>query len=112
MRATRVRFRTDRRLWAAVAACLFVALEFVDPLAGAWWKGDASFWHEVGALVRGEYASGLSGALPLLLPYAALLAVPALLLGWLAQAAVVILRARRRVTAPPSAPAAPAQPPG
>jgi hypothetical protein len=83
---TRARFRTDYRLWTVAALCLFVALGFLDPLAGAWWKGDASLWHEVGSLVRGEYASGVSGALPYLLLYAGLL------IGWLVQAAVVIVR--------------------
>ena len=93
-------FRTDYRLWAVIAFCLFVAFGLVDPLAGAWWKGDISLWHQVGKMVRGEYASGVSGALPSILFYAVLLSVPAILLGWPVEAVVVILRASRQRSTP------------
>jgi MFS superfamily sulfate permease-like transporter len=87
------RLRTDHRLWAIVALGLFVALGFVDPLAGATWKGEHSFWYLVGTVVLGEWTSGLSGALLLLLFYAGLLCVPSVLLGWVVQAVVVLIRA-------------------
>jgi hypothetical protein len=73
-----------------------VALGLVDPLAGATWKGEHSFWCLVGTVVRGEWASGLSGALPLLLFYAGLLCVPSVLVGWVVQAIVVLVRATAR----------------
>jgi hypothetical protein len=42
-------FRTDYRVWAFIAGCLFAVLGFVDPEAGATWKGH-SFWTLLGVL--------------------------------------------------------------
>jgi hypothetical protein len=95
------RLRTDHRLWAVAALDLFVALGFVDPLTGATWKGEHSFWYLVGTVVRGEWASGLSGALLSLLFYAGLLCVPSVLLGWVVQAVVVLVRTTARGAAAP-----------
>jgi hypothetical protein len=95
------RLRTDHRLWAVVALGLFVALGLVDPLAGTTWKGEHSFWFLVGTVVRGEWASGLSGALLLLLFYAGLLCVPSVFLGWVVQAVIVLIRATARGAAVP-----------
>ena len=89
--------RTDYRLWTVAALGLFMALGFVDPLAGSTWKGESSFWHLVGTVVRGEWASGINGALPLLIFYVGLLCVPSVLLGWVVQAVVVLIRATARV---------------
>jgi hypothetical protein len=84
--------RTDNRLLAVAALGLFVALGFVDPLAGATWKGEHSFWYLVGVAVRGEWASGLSRALPLLLFCAGPLCMLSVLLGWVVQGVVVLVR--------------------
>jgi hypothetical protein len=51
-------FHTDYWVWATAAICLFIILGFLDPLAGATWKGDSSFWNLVGIVVRGEYTVG------------------------------------------------------
>ena len=84
------RFRTDYRLWALLAGCVFIGLGFVDPVAGATWKGDNSLWAYVGILVSREYACSTDTALMLIGLRALLHAVPAALVGWVAQALVVV----------------------
>jgi hypothetical protein len=91
-----VPLRTDHRLWAASALGVFLALGFVDPLAGATWKGESSFWHLIGTVVRSEWASGLTGALPFVVFYAGLLCAPSVLLGWVFQAVIVLVRTHAR----------------
>jgi hypothetical protein len=84
------RFRTDNRLWALIAACAFVALGFVDPVAGAA-KGDNSLWSWVGILVRGEYTCSTGELLAPIVLRAMIQAVPAALVGWVAQALIVVV---------------------
>ncbi len=93
------RFHTDKRLWLIAASVLFVALGFVDPVAGVA-KGDNSLWAHVARFVTGDYfCSTPEIVIPILLR-SALQAIPAAVLGWVAQAVVVIVRSRGRATKP------------
>lgn len=83
-------FRTNYRVWALAAGCLFVALGFVDPVAGATWKGDNSFWAFVRILLRGDYFCSTTELLIVIMVRALVQAVPAVVLGWVLQAFVVI----------------------
>jgi hypothetical protein len=84
-------FRTDYRIWAFIAGCLFVVLGFVDPEAGATWTGH-SFWTLLGVLLRGEYICSTADLVVSIVGRAVLLlAVPAVTLGWVLQAFVVML---------------------
>jgi hypothetical protein len=103
-------WRTDYRLWALIAVPVFVGLGFVDHLAGATWKGDYSLWSIVSRLLRGDYFCSTSEMLAAILAFALARAVPAALVGWVAQALVVVVwssvrgraRWRRRNGAEPS----------
>jgi hypothetical protein len=78
--------RTSYPLWALAAIILFIALGFVDPVAGAA-KGDNSLWSYVGHLCDGGYNTE---ALLTAAAYRAVLqTVPAVLLGWVLQALLV-----------------------
>jgi hypothetical protein len=78
-------YRTDRPLWVLIATSAFVALGFVD-FGG---KGDSSLWHGVRLLATGQWASPMDGVVGLS-AQALALAVPALVAGWLVQAAAVV----------------------
>jgi uncharacterized membrane protein len=84
----RTLFRTNRKVWMFFTCGVFVGLGFVDLLAGATFKGSASLWNNVGDLGRGDSAV----ALLVVAIRATLLAVPAILLGWLLQALAVVAR--------------------
>jgi hypothetical protein len=89
------RFRTDYRLWAFAAACLFLGLGFWDPIAGAG-KGDESLWAHVAILVRRD-SPGSKWEMAATVAYRAVLqAVPSDLVGWVLQAFVVVARSVRR----------------
>jgi hypothetical protein len=88
---TRGPFHTDYRIWAFAAASVFLALGFVDPLAGAMWKDDYSLWAQVGILVRGDYICSTADILTPIAFRALLHTVPAAALGWVLQAFVVVL---------------------
>jgi hypothetical protein len=90
----RRRYHTDFRLWALASAGLFVAFGFVDPLGGVS-KGSNSLWGAVRDLFRWGYAGSPGDVLAGLVGLAMLPAMPAVALGWVVQAFVVI--ARRRV---------------
>jgi hypothetical protein len=85
----KTRFRTDHRLWATAAACVFLALGFVDPVAGVA-KGDNSLWAYVARLVTGNYSCSTLDIVVLILIRSALQVIPAALLGWVVQAVVVV----------------------
>jgi hypothetical protein len=86
---TRQPFRTDYRLWILAAGCVFVALGFVDPVAGAA-KGDNSWWAYVGFLLRGDYSCSTGEIIGAITFRGALQAVPSVLVGWVLQALVVV----------------------
>lgn len=87
--------RTNYLFWAVATAGVFVVLGFVNPLAGATWKGEYSLWDHVGILLRGEHMGGAGAALVPVLFLSGVLAVPSLLVGWLVQAVFVVARAPR-----------------
>ncbi|HEX4613539.1 MAG TPA: hypothetical protein VH092_35480 [Urbifossiella sp.] len=85
----RTRFRTDTRLWVAAAGGVFVALGFVDPVAGVA-KGDCSLWAVVTEFMTRDYHGGTLDIVIPILFRSALLTVPAAL-GWVVQALVVVV---------------------
>ena len=89
------RYRTNYLLWVAASGCLFVALGFVDPVAGVS-KGDSSLWAVVNRFVRGAYYCSTTDIVVGLLILAISRAIPAAILGWVMQAVVVIGLGLRR----------------
>jgi hypothetical protein len=87
----RARFRTNYWLWAFAATCLFVVLGFVDHLAGTTYKGDHSLWSYVGIAIHGEYHSSTAEFLAAITFHTILRALPAALVGWVAQALAVVV---------------------
>jgi hypothetical protein len=83
--------RTDRRLWLLVSVCLFIALGFVNPLAGATTKSDHSLWAKIGDMANGNLVV-IRDMLPGVVCYTFINAIAAALLGWVVQALVVVLR--------------------
>jgi hypothetical protein len=83
-------YRTNSRVWAFAAGCVFVVLGFVDPLAGAAWKGNHSLWAQLFILLRGEWIGGIVEPLGNLFCWSLMLALPAVVLGWVIQAFMVI----------------------
>src|SRR5262245_45932213 len=94
-------FRTDRRLWLVAAGCAFVALGFVDPVAGVA-KGHNSLWAYVGLHVTGDYFCSTADIVVPILFLVAPQAVLSAALGWVLQAFVVVARSRGRGAAPGS----------
>jgi hypothetical protein len=84
------RYRTDYRIWALIAVCAFVALGFVDPVAGVA-KGHNSLWSYLGILLRGEYYCSTSELVAATMSKAVLAAAPAFVAGWVAQALIVVI---------------------
>lgn len=82
---------TNYLIWGITSGCIFLALGFVDPVAGATWKGDNSLWSYGGILVHGDYICSRAEILTHIAFLALLLAVPAALLGWVVQALVIVL---------------------
>ncbi|HVK19208.1 MAG TPA: hypothetical protein VM533_19905 [Fimbriiglobus sp.] len=90
--------RTDRQLWLICGAVMFVLLGFVNPLT---LKGGESsaFWASLVAGLSGKpVAGGVWGFVAMLLCYAAILALIASVLGWVAQGAIVAARMDRKST--------------
>jgi hypothetical protein len=83
--------RTNYRIWRVAAGSVFVVLSVVDQLMGTTLKADDSLFAHVVILVRGEYSRRTVDLLLPLVFYALLLAVPALVVGWMFQAVVGIL---------------------
>jgi hypothetical protein len=84
------RYPTDKPLWAICSLAAFLALGFVDP---GWGKGDISFWHNTKTLIAGRWASPMEGAATVGF-LALVLAVPAVVIGWLAHAVGVMCGVR------------------
>ena len=99
----KAKFRIDLRLWLLAAGGLFVALGFVDPVAGVA-KGDNSLWAYVARFVTGDYFCSTPDIVIPILFRSALQVVPAAALGWVVQAVVVV--ARGRAEAPDAEPGA------
>jgi hypothetical protein len=91
-------FRTNNRLWLLASICLFVALGFVDPMAGAV-HYDTSLWGIVGGLLRHPTDITLDILVALLI-VALLRLVPAVIFGWVMQALIVIAWSSIRHRAP------------
>lgn len=83
-------YRTNYWIWGIVSGCIFLALGFVDPVAGATWKGDCSLWSHVGDLISGDYFCSPGDILAPIVFMALFLAIPAALLGWVLQAIIVV----------------------
>jgi hypothetical protein len=85
-------FRTNRRLWAVAAVCWFVALGFFE-LTGGYSKADTSLWGDnLRVLLTRDYLCPSFDLLFALGMQVVMCAVPALVLGWVTQAVVVIIR--------------------
>ena len=80
-----LQFRTNSRLWLGASATLFVALGFVDHLAGVA-KEDNSLW---GQVMLSMTRAGSADLLMAILIRSVLQAVLAVALGWVVQAVVV-----------------------
>ena len=85
-------YRTDYRIWAFLSACAFVALGFLDPVAGVA-KGNESLWGHVVDLFTGRYGR-TNEILPKILLFASVLGGAATAIGWVAHAFVVIFWTR------------------
>jgi hypothetical protein len=83
--------RTNRRLWFVVSICLFIALGFIDPLAGLTQKSEHNLWAEFGAMANGN-SFVIRNMLPGVIAYSLLNAFAAALLGWVVQALVIAAR--------------------
>jgi hypothetical protein len=80
-------WKTEYRLWAMFAAMIFVLLAFVDPLGGMD-KGEHGVVAYGRLLLEGKYNNqALITAIVIL---SILQAIPALLVGWIIQAIIVI----------------------
>jgi hypothetical protein len=84
-------YRTNYWLWETASACIFVALGFVDPVAGATWKGGHSLRSCVDILVDGGYFRSSAEIVERIAFIALLPAVAASLLGWVLQAIIVVV---------------------
>jgi hypothetical protein len=93
-------FRTNYQVWVIAAVSVFVALGFVDPTAGATWKGNNSLWAHFGDLLRGDYSCSTANLLVPIMFQSLVQAVPAVVLGWVLQAFVVILWSMARNNPP------------
>jgi hypothetical protein len=91
-------YRTNYWFWGIASGCIFLALGFVDPVAGATWKGDCSLWSHVGILIRGDYFCSSADIVAPIAFMALFLAVPAALLGWVLQALIVVAWQSSRTT--------------
>jgi hypothetical protein len=81
--------QTNYRLWTLASACLFVAFGFVNPVAGVA-KADTSLWATVSYVVTGKFMD-VTGGVTAIVFMSLLLLMPALLLGWVVQAVIVLL---------------------
>ena len=93
-----VKLHTNNRLWAITSVCVFVALGFVNPVAGVA-KGDLSLWAYVSDVVTGNFADVTSGVQAIVF-LSLLLAVPAVLVGWVLQALIVLVASAFRPVPP------------
>ena len=83
------RWQTDGKLWALAAWAAFVPLVFWD-VRGDDGKGAWSLWEYVRLLWEGGYGNG--ELFTALLMQSVILAVPAVIIGWVVQALIVIIR--------------------
>jgi hypothetical protein len=92
--------RTDRRLWVVFGAVAFVLLGFVDPLGGRAYR-DLSYWAQVSSAVREMEPQD---AVAKVAACTVSVTICAAVIGWLAQAVVVVVRTRQtpeKVARPP-----------
>ncbi len=89
-------FRTNYSIWEIASVCIFLALGFVDPFAGAL-QCNTSFWALFSSIFMDPGESPASTFLAL---YALLLAVPAALTGWVLQALVIVAWQSSRTALP------------
>ena len=85
-------YQTNCRLWVCVSTLAFVALGFVNPLAGITKCDDLSLWSHVDAALHRSNSNGFDeSAWPFLGFHAGFMAMPAVIVGWAIQALIVIL---------------------
>src|SRR4051794_13984009 len=84
----KTQFHTNYLLWLLAAGCVFIGLGFVDPFGG-YDKADNSLWAVVAVIMSGD-CSGTAECVRILLILAGLLVAPAVLLGWVTQALLVV----------------------
>jgi hypothetical protein len=80
------KYRTDCVLWSVFALGLFIALGFVNLIPGG--KDDCRWWSYVKAVCEGRRNG--STMVGIIVGQGLLLAVPAVVLGWLGQAIAVV----------------------
>jgi hypothetical protein len=85
MSILRQKFRSDWRLWWAASLVLFILGGFVNLLPDSI-KGSDHFWGHVNRLLYGGHLYNTQELTTTVVFLGMLLAVPALLLGWLLQA--------------------------
>jgi hypothetical protein len=81
------RWHTNCWLWALTTGCVFITLAFVGPLAGATWNGEYSLFGYVRLLLKGVNPDAL---IAMILFQSLFQLIPALLVGWVLQALVVV----------------------
>ncbi len=87
------RMKTDNRLWLVFSVLAFVLIGFLSP----WTErievknGPGSLW---GMLFTGPRGWKVLEFAPIIIVYAGILVLPAMAFGWVAQAIVVVLKAR------------------
>jgi hypothetical protein len=91
-----IRFRTNFLLWAAASWCVFIVFGFVDPMAGVG-KGDNTLWAAVARFTSGANSCSTSDILVVIFLMAIVQAAPAILIGWVIQAAFVVIEWRFRL---------------
>jgi hypothetical protein len=82
--------RTNKPLWALAGVAVFIALGFIDPLAGATWEGDSGdMWYVVGQMLASRARP--EAILEAIVFITLLLSITALLVGWVIQALLVVV---------------------
>jgi hypothetical protein len=83
-----MRFNTSYRLWLAIAAGIFIALSFVETVG----KAEYNLWNMIGLLIRHDYHCSPLEVVTWILLRVLFQAVPAVAVGWVTQAMVVVAR--------------------
>src|SRR3712207_5088939 len=97
--------QTSRTLWAVFSVGLFLATAFINPMPDI--KGSVSLWGGLYILLRGDYFCSTEEMIFATGCHARLLAIPALVFGWVLQGLIVAVPAALRVgqgRAPTAAP--------
>lgn len=90
----KVKYPTNPSQWAISSTVVFVVLGFIDPIAGVA-KGENNWWSKV-FLLPSLNRSQLGETVPPVLVYGAILALAAIVLGWVLQALIAVRRGPSR----------------